>query len=113
MSLFESRERAFEVRFVQDEDLRFRACVRRNRKLAGWAGERMDLDADEIAGYELFIIQLGAFYGDRGVRERLLHDLDKAEKPISEHRIRRMMDEGLAAETALPLGSRNAFRAPH
>lgn len=113
MSLFESRERAFEAKFVQDEDLLFRACARRNRKLAGWAGERMDLDADELAGYELFVIQLGAFFGDKGVRERLLHDLDKAGKSISEHRIRRMMDEGLAAEIALPLGSRNAFGAPH
>ncbi len=107
MSLFETRERAFEARFAHDEDLRFRACARRNRKLAAWAAERRALCADEMVAYELFIIQLGAFYGDQGVRERLLHDLEKAGKPISEHRIRRMMDDGLAAEMAPPFRSRD------
>ena len=43
MFLFETRERAFEAKFVQDKDLRFRACARRNHKLAAWAAERMAL----------------------------------------------------------------------
>ncbi|MDP2354695.1 MAG: ATPase inhibitor subunit zeta [Beijerinckiaceae bacterium] len=103
MSLFESRTRAFEAKFVHDEDVRFRARARRNRKLAAWAAERMSLSGDERAAYELFIIQLGVFYGDQGVRERLLHDLEKAGKPISAHRIRRMMDEELGEELTLPL----------
>ncbi len=113
MSLFESRERAFEAKFVQEEDLRFRACARRNRKLAAWAAERIALGADELAAYEQFILQAGTFYGDQGVRERLLHDLEKAGKPISEHRMRRMMDEGLAAEMASHLSARDVASARH
>ncbi|MFN3892946.1 MAG: ATPase inhibitor subunit zeta [Beijerinckiaceae bacterium] len=100
MSLFENRERAFENLFVHEEDLRFRAAARRNRKLAAWAAARMSLPEHEASSYQSFIVRLGAFFGDDGVRERILHDLGKAGAGVSDHRIRRLMDELIAAEIA-------------
>lgn len=100
MSLFEDREQAFENLFVHEEDMRFRAAARRNRKLASWAGDRMGDSPRDAEAYASFIVRLGAFFGDDGVRARILHDLGAAGVPVSEHRIRRMMDEWLADELA-------------
>lgn len=112
MSLFENREQAFENLFAHEEDMRFRACARRNRKLAAWAAARMSLPEDEAAAYESFIVGLGAYFADDGVRERILHDLDRAGVGISDHRLRRMMDELLAQETAHD-GPRKPVRVAH
>lgn len=100
MSLFENREQAFENLFAHEEDMRFRARARRNRKLAAWAAARMALPEDEAAAYESFIVGLGAYFADDGVRERILHDLERAGVGVSDHRLRRMMDELLAQASA-------------
>lgn len=100
MTLFEDREQAFERLFAHEEDLRFRACAKRDRKLALWAAARMSLPGDEAEAYEIFIVRLGAWYGADGVRERILYDLQKAGVPVSDHRVRRMMDEWFAQALA-------------
>lgn len=100
MTLFEDREQAFERLFAHEEELRFRACAKRNRKLALWAAARMSLPGEEAEAYETFIVRLGAWFGEDGVRQRLLYDLEKAGAPVSEHRIRRMMDELFAQALA-------------
>lgn len=96
MTLFEQREQAFERLFVNQEEMRFRAQARRNRKLAEWATERMDAPPEDREAYVSFIVRLGAWFGEEGVRERILHDLQRAGNPVSQHRLSRMMDELLA-----------------
>ncbi|MBX9760593.1 MAG: DUF1476 domain-containing protein [Beijerinckiaceae bacterium] len=98
MSLFEDRERAFENLFAHEEDMRFRAAARRNRRLALWASRRMGRSSADTDAYADFLVRLGAYFGDAGVCERLLHDLDAAGSPASQHRIARLMDEWLAEE---------------
>ncbi len=100
MSLFEERERAFERLFVHEEETRFRAAARRDRRLAQWASRRMDHGMADADSYANFIVRLGAYFGDAGVCERILHDLDAAGVAVSEHRLRRLMDEWLAEEMA-------------
>ena len=93
MSLFEQREQAFERLFVNNEEARFRAQARRNRKLAEWASDRMNAPPEDREAYVSFIVRLGAWFGEDGVRERILHDLQRAGNPVSQHRLSRMMDE--------------------
>ena len=51
MTTFDEREQAFERRFVQDEEQRFRARVRRNLLLATWACERMRREKEAAAHF--------------------------------------------------------------
>lgn len=113
MSLFEDREAAFENLFVHDEDMRFRAAARRNRRLAMWASRRMGRAFEDAEAYADFIVRLGAYFGDPGVCERILHDLDAARTPVSQHRIARMMQEWLAEELSTITGPRNVAAARH
>ena len=47
MTTFDKREDSFEKKFAHDEELRFRATARRNKKLAAWAAEKLGrTDAD-------------------------------------------------------------------
>lgn len=112
MSLFEDREQAFENMFAHEENLHFRARARRNRRLALWAAARLSLLEDEADSYEMFIVRLGVYFGDDGVRERILHDLNKAGVPVSEHRVRRMMDEWLAEASAQQVEPRRPAARP-
>jgi hypothetical protein len=43
MTDFNDRERAFEAKFVHDEEMQFRIIARRNRLLGEWAGAKMGL----------------------------------------------------------------------
>lgn len=97
MTMFEERERAFERKFVHEEELRFRAAARRNAQLAHWTAERMGLPGPDREAYARYMVDLGAWFGDERVRQRVLHDLAQAEVAVSEHRVRRMMDDWLAA----------------
>ena len=110
MTLFEDREQAFERLFVHREELRFRASARRNRRLAEWAAQRMKTPAEDVRAYAEFIVRLGAYFGDDGVRTRILHDLEKAGSPVSEHRIRRIMSEWLSQ--CLPEAAHTASASP-
>jgi hypothetical protein len=47
MTLFDERERAFELIFVHEEDLRFLARARRNRLFGSWAAEQLGLRGQE------------------------------------------------------------------
>ena len=41
MTTFDEREKGYEAQLAHDEDLRFRAYVRRNRNLGLWAADRL------------------------------------------------------------------------
>jgi hypothetical protein len=49
MRAFDERQKAFEAEFKRNEELAFRATVRRNRLLGLWAAERLGLPAGEAA----------------------------------------------------------------
>ena len=46
MSSFDDRRRGFEAKFAHDNDLEFRAKVRRNRMLAIWAAKLIERDPE-------------------------------------------------------------------
>ncbi|MBX9933501.1 MAG: DUF1476 domain-containing protein [Methylobacterium sp.] len=75
VTIFDERERAFETRFAREEELRFRARSRRNRLLAAWAGERMELTGETASGYVASFTESSVAATDASVLARLLADL--------------------------------------
>lgn len=98
---FEDRQKAHEKAFEKDQELRFKAEARRNRKLADWAAELMDLPPPEGQAYRT-ALQAADFEeaGDDDVFRKLRADFDAHSVDISDHRIRRRMDEALSEAVA-------------
>lgn len=57
MTTFDDREKAFERKFVHDEELRFRATARRNKLFGLWAAEKMGLSGSEADEYAKAVIK--------------------------------------------------------
>ena len=72
---FDERERAFESRFAQEEELRFKARARRNRLLATWAVEQMRLNGDAASGYVTSFTEDAVVTSDEALLSRLQADL--------------------------------------
>lgn len=97
MTTFDERERAFELKFVHDEELRFRALARRNKLLGLWAAGRLGLagGATDAYGKSLVIAGLNAS-GAGAVAAKVLSDLTHAGVATSEAEVRATMETLLA-----------------
>lgn len=98
MSTFDSREEGFEKRFALDEESRFKALARRNKKLGLWAAEKLGLTGDAAEAYakEVVVADLEEA-GDEDVFRKLRGDFDAKGVEVSDHQIRRNMAEFLEA----------------
>jgi hypothetical protein len=77
-----------------DADAAFRVSARRNRLLAHWAAEVMELTPEETAAYSKAVIQSdfeGA--GDEDVIRKVLGDLVAAGCDIDQARVRAALEE--------------------
>jgi hypothetical protein len=94
MTSFDKREEGFERAFTLQEELRFKARARRNRRLGDWAAEQLGLSGQARQDYAGALIerQVGAPDDETLVAE-LAKALESVEPPISEHRIRRRLEE--------------------
>jgi len=91
---FDQRERAFEKKFAQDEELRFKANARRNRFLGLWAAKKLGLVGTDAESYARVLVTTDVDNpGSDSVFEKITADF--AEKHILEpgDEIRRMMEE--------------------
>jgi hypothetical protein len=94
MTTFDDRERAFEEKFVRDQDLQFKILARRNRMVAKWAADLMKLTDVEADAYAKDIIRADfEEAGDEDVIRKLLGDLTSAGVDIDESRIREALHE--------------------
>lgn len=101
MSTFDKREEGFEAKFALDETLRFKANARRNRALGLWAAEKLGLSGDEAAAYAKTVMEADfEEAGDDDVYRKVKADLDAKNVDVSEHRLRRTMDELMANAVA-------------
>jgi len=75
---FDERERAAERGFVLEEEARFHARNRRNRLLAAWACERMQLTGQAGDGYVDAFTEGGVVTDDATLIKRLHTDLKAA-----------------------------------
>lgn len=97
MTTFDDRERAFENRFAHDLELTFRAQARRNYQIGLWAAHRLGRSGDEAEAYALLVLKASVDRdGADAVVTKLRGDLSQHGVSISEHQIRRRMDELLA-----------------
>jgi hypothetical protein len=89
MTTFDDREAALERKYVLDEDQKFRAMARRNRKLGQWAAEKLGKTGDEAAEYAKTVVQADFVEaGEDDVFRKVRADLDAS---VSDAEIRAAM----------------------
>ena len=97
MTTFDKREEGFEKQFAHDEELRFRANARRNKYLGLWAAAKLGRTGAEADAYAKEVV-LADFEsaGDADVFGKIRKDFDANNVAISDHQLRRTMDELMA-----------------
>lgn len=79
MTQFDDRERAFEAKFADDEEMKFRIMARRNKLLGQWAARRMSLTDAETESYATDVVRSDfEETGDEVVVRKILGDLTAA-----------------------------------
>ncbi len=56
MTTFDDREKAFENKYAHDEEMKFKASVRRNKLLGLWAAELLGKSGDAAQAYAKEIV---------------------------------------------------------
>jgi hypothetical protein len=97
---FQDRENTFEKQFAHDEDLRFKAVARRNKAVALWIADAKGLSGTDAEKYasEFVGAQIGKSEDD--VAAAFKADLERANVDLSDHRLRKKMDEEMVAAIA-------------
>jgi hypothetical protein len=96
---FDKREKGFEAKWARDEELRFRVYARRNKLLGLWAAAEMGVTGPAADNYAKEVVAADFEKpGEEDVFEKLRRDLDARKVSLSDHLLRRKMDELL--ETA-------------
>jgi hypothetical protein len=97
MSTFDSREKAFEDRFARDAELQFKVAARRNKLLGLWAAEKLSLTPAEADSYAKSVVQADfEEAGDEDVFRKIYGDLSAKGVTVTEHEVRKAMDDLLA-----------------
>jgi len=94
MSQFDKRQKAAEAKFALDEQRLFKVTMRRNKLLGLWAAEKLGLSGDAVDAYAKAVI--AADFDEPGhedVFRKVFGDLTAKGLNISEHRVRRQMDD--------------------
>ncbi len=94
MAGFEDRKKAQESKFAHDQELVFKATARRNKLLGLWAAAKMGLSEAEAADYAASVVKADfEEAGDDDVFRKVKADLDAKGAGLSDHQIRREMDD--------------------
>jgi hypothetical protein len=107
MTTFDKREQAFEAKLAHDEELSFKATVRRNRRLGLWAAQKLGKSGTDAEVYATdFVAAVVREQGDNATAFRLIRaDFDSANVAQSDHQIERIMEELMAAAVKEVLAS--------
>ncbi|MCA0400656.1 MAG: DUF1476 domain-containing protein [Proteobacteria bacterium] len=97
MTTFDNRKDAAEKKFAHDAELQFKAGARRNKLLGQWAAGQMGLSGAEAEAYAKSVVMADfEEAGDEDVFRKVRKDLDAAKAEVSDHVLRRTMDELMA-----------------
>lgn len=94
MTTFDEREKGYEAKLAHDEELKFKATVRRDKWLGLWAAAKLGKTgkaADDYAA-ELIAVELEKD-GHEAILKRIRADFDAAKVEITDAQIHREMDE--------------------
>lgn len=76
MTTFDERERAFENKFVHDQEVEFKVNARANKLFGNWAAKQMGLPSAEAVDYAMETVQADlAQPGSADVIDKIMHDL--------------------------------------
>jgi hypothetical protein len=93
MTEFKEREKAFEAKYKQDQELQFKATARRNKLLGLWAAEQLGVTGEAAEAYAREVVAADfAKPGDSDVVEKVLGDFAAKGVEMTEHRLRTEMD---------------------
>ena len=94
MSGFDKRREGFESKFAHDQDLKFKATARRNKLLGLWAAGKLGLTAEQADAYAKEVVKSDfEEAGEEDVFRKIRKDFDAKKVDVSDHQIRREMDE--------------------
>ena len=94
MESFERRKDGFERKFAHDEELKFKATARRTRLLGHWAAEKLGLSGADADAYAREVVKADfEAPGDDDVLRKIRTDFDAKKVALSDHQIRRTMEE--------------------
>ena len=98
MTTFDQREHAFEQKFAQDEEVRFKVHAARNHMLGLWVAEKLGLSGAAAEAYATNLTQsdVAVFQDDQLVR-KIMDDFKAKNVPASEAEVRRELERVLAA----------------
>ena len=97
MSGFDKRREGYESKFAHDQDLKFKATARRNKLLGLWAAEKMGLTGEAADAYAKEVVKADfEEAGEEDVFRKVRGDLDAKKVEVSDHQIRREMEELMA-----------------
>lgn len=97
MSGFDKRREGYESKFAHDEDLKFKATARRNKLLGLWAAEKLGLSGQAADDYAKEVVKADfEEVGEEDVFRKIRKDFDDKKVAVSDHQIRREMEELMA-----------------
>lgn len=87
--VLEERKRAFEAKYQQEEEVRFKSRIRAAKLTGRWAAELLGLSGDAADAYGKSLVELG-FSDASGEKTeaKLVQDFAKAGKDLSESRLK-------------------------
>ncbi|MCR9267323.1 MAG: DUF1476 domain-containing protein [Alphaproteobacteria bacterium] len=93
----DDREKGYENKYAHDQEIEFKANAHRNKLLGLWAAEQMGLDGEAAAEYAKSVV-IADFEeaGDEDVFRKIRGDFDAKGVDLSDHLLRKEMDELLA-----------------
>jgi hypothetical protein len=98
MTTFDQREQAFEAKLAHDEELKFKANVRRNKWLGLWAAEKLGKTGAAAEDYATSLIAADLEENNaEEIFKTIRADFDAAGVEQSDHQIHRKADELLQA----------------
>jgi hypothetical protein len=102
MTTFDKRQEGFEKKFALDEEQKFKATARRNRKLGAWVAGQIGLSGAEAEAYAKSVVAADfEEAGDEDVFRKVRADLDaKGKQSVSDADVRAKMDALLAEAAA-------------
>ena len=101
MAGFDDRKKAQEGKFAHDQETLFKAGARRNKLLGLWAAGKMGLTGEAADAYAKAVVKADfEEAGDEDVYRKVKGDLDAKNAGVSEHQLRREMEELMATAVA-------------
>lgn len=93
MKNLSDRQKAFEQKYANDQEIRFKVIAIRNKLVGEWAAELLGLEGAAKEDYSIFVIESDLKeVGDNYVINKIKTDFDKEAIEITENQIQSKLD---------------------